>query len=208
MSYFLLRRPVSLAAAVLIALTASTTFAQNAGEDLPEPVDATVYEPAQAQGLVVGNPNQPQAGALKIPGGTYRSDSLGGDFQAEWMRITIGGNQNGQSFLFWGARAVSLDPDSPLRDLRMRFNNGTFQQFQVGDVLTRLDDIHIDEGKFRDRRGVWQLPELDEHFGPTTVRWIKTRNSHVNVGQIMIDNNATRGGSGGSGGGRVAPVTP
>jgi hypothetical protein len=166
-----------------------------------------LFEPAKAKPLVSNNPNQPKTGAMVMPAGTYRFDSLGGDFQAEWMSLTIGGNQNGQSFLFWGARAVSLDPDSPLRDLRMRMNNGTAQQFQVGDVVTRLDDIRIDEGKAKDRRGAWQLPQLDEHFGPTTVRWIKTRNSHVNVGQIMLDNNATRG-IGGNGGGRVAPVTP
>ena len=203
MNFSLLRCRVSLVAAVLLALTASTAIAQSANDNEPEPVDATVFEPPQ--GLVVGgNPSQQRTGAMKMPGGTYRSDSLGGDFLAQRMQITIGGNQRGQSYVFWGARAISLDPDSPLRDLRIRFNNGTVEQFAVGDVLTRLDDIRIDEAKFQDRNGIWQLPELDEHFGPTTVRWIKTRQSHVNVGEIMIDNNATRG-TGSSG---VAPVTP
>jgi hypothetical protein len=199
---------------VLFSAAASTTFAQNAiDEDTPEPVDATEFDASQfesdqPQALVDDgeDSNQPRTGALKspAPGGTFRSDTLGGDFLCQFMRITIGGRQNGQSFQFWGARAVSLDHDSPLRDLRMRMNNGTVQKFQPGDVLTRLDNVKVDEDKFQNRKGVWQMPELDEHFGPTTVRWIKSGHSHVNIGQIMLDNDATRG----IGGGHVVPVTP
>lgn len=196
----------SLLSVVMFTLIPSTTFAQNAKDDNPEPVEATEFQSAQALPLVdgVGNSNQPQSKGIKGVGGTYRSDTLGGEFLCQYMRITIGGRQNGQSFVFWGARAISLDRDSPLRDLRMQMSDGTVEKFQVGDVLTRLDDVKIDEDKFQDRKGVWQIPELDEHFGPTSVRWIKTGHSHVNVGQIMLDNNATRG----IGGGRVAPVTP
>lgn len=196
----------SLLSVMLFAVTASTTFAQNENDDNPEPVEATQFESAQPQALVAGggNPNQPPKLGMKNVGGTYRSDTLGGEFLCQYMRITIGGRQNGQSFVFWGARAISLDRDSPLRDLRMQMNDGTFQKFQPGDVLTRLDDVKIDEDKFQDRNGAWQMPELDEHFGPTSVRWIKTGHSHVNVGEILLDNNATRG----IGSGRVAPVTP
>jgi len=191
--------------AVAVAMIATPTFAQNAPDENPEPVDATVFDAAQApQALRTGDPNQPKTAAMRMPIGTYRSDSLGGEFLGQFMRMTIGGNQNGQSFVFWGARAISLDQDSPLHDLSIRTGNGRVIPFQPGDVLTRLDGVPIENGKFQDRRGVWQLPELDEHFGPTTVRWIKTGHSFVNVSQIMLNNNATRG----IGGGNVAPVTP
>jgi len=199
------RRCATALIAAFLAVSVSTASAQDFSADEVDPVDATVYIPAQAAALNSGTvPNQPKTGALKKPRGTFRSDALGGEFAAEWMRMTIGGNQNGQSFLFWGARAVALDQDSPLRDLRMRMNNGRTEQFQVGDVVSRIDDVRIENGMFKDRRGVFQLPELDEHFGPTTFRWIKTGHSHVNISQIMLDNNVIINGNGGG----VKPVTP
>jgi len=206
MNLVILGRHVSCAAALALSLIAASTYGQNAPDEDPEPVDATVFEsPKAPQALRTdGDPNQPKTAEMRMPVGTYRSDSLGGEFQGQFMRLTIGGNQNGQSFVFWGARAISLDPDSPLRDLSMRSSNGRATPFQVGDVLTRLDDVPIANGKFQDRRGVWQLPELEEHFGPTTVRWIKTGHSFVNVGQILLDNNAVRG----NGGSSPAPVAP
>ncbi len=186
--------------ALVITLTTANVIAQDFSEDEVNPVDATVFGPEGEN----DDPNEPKRLGMVKPGGTYRSDSLGGEFVAEWMRITIGSNQNGQSFLFWGARAVALDKDSPLRDLRMRMNNGRFEQFQVGDVVTRMDDIKIEDGMFKNRKGVWQIPELDEHFGPTTFRWIKSGHAHVNVSQITLDNDAVRG----TGGSTLQPVAP
>ncbi|MFT5527572.1 MAG: hypothetical protein ACI9HK_005554 [Pirellulaceae bacterium] len=205
MKHFLALRRLMTFSALLISLTATTAVAQDLSDAEFDPVDATVFD-AHAVGLEEKPvPGQPRKAALVKPVGTYRSDSLGGEFIAQWMQITIGGNQNGQSFLFWGARAVSLDKKSPLRDLQVRFNNGRPERFQVGDVVTRLDDIKISGGMTKNRKGVWQIAQLDEHYGPTTFRWIKTGHSHVNVSKITLLNNKPSRPNGGN---RPVPVAP
>lgn len=186
MKFLLPFRLGSFLAVVLLGLTASIASAQEEGDD--EPVDAAVYEAA--------DPDQPQKAALVTPGpgATYRSDSLRGAFVGQPMFITILGKKH----FFWGARAISLDPDSPLRTLSMRVRRGRPQKFTVGDVVSRLDGVTLDVGKFQDGNGVWQMPELEGHFGATDVRWIKQRHQSVNVGEILIDNVGTG----------VSPVTP
>lgn len=122
----------------------------------------------------------------RISTDTYRSDTLEADFLTEWMRIT----QNGTSYTFWGARITSMDPSSPLKALGVR----------NGDVITRLDGLKISRN-MKKVRGIWQLPELERHFGRTEVRYIISGTSRVRIGDIVID------GSSGSGGGGT-PVAP
>lgn len=176
------------------------------GAATEEAVDATTFNAPKAAAAVAGDPNAPRtAGALIMPaGGGYRSDSLGGEFHGQQMYV----NLNGTRALFWGARALSLDPDSPLHDLRIRLRNGAVVQFGVGDVLSRLDGVYLNNNKSL-QGNVWQMPELDRHFGDTEVRWIKQGTHNVFIGQIFLDNSRPfNGGGGNNSGGGPAPVTP
>jgi len=102
---------------------------------------------------------------------TYRSDVLKGNFLGKPMFVMLDGKQ----VSFRGARTVALDEDSPLRKLGL----------QVGDVLTRLDGVTVDTEKFV-RNETWQMPELERHYGPTEVKWIKQGKHAVQVGQIDL----------------------
>jgi hypothetical protein len=86
-----------------------------------------------------------------------------------------------------------LDQDSPLRKLGM----------VEGDVLSRLDGMYLNNGKFL-QNGIWQMPELEAHYGLTDVKWIKQGTHRVNIGQIVIDS----GRQGNPGGRGPAPETP
>lgn len=167
-----LRLSLSLAI-VLFGLIGSIASAQQPPEPDGDPVDATKYESHEVDEN--GNANsstQPKKAGLVVQAG-YRSDTLGGEFLAQWMFITL----NGQSHPFWGARAISLDRKSPLRKLGL----------QAGDVVTRLDNVHIWNGMHK-RKNVWQIPELEEHYGATDVRYIKHGTRRVLEGQIDLDN--------------------
>jgi hypothetical protein len=147
-----------------------------------EPVDASHFEPeyrtTEEQSQGIGPDGQPRAYATRrrvpvIPQG-YRSPTLHASFRAERMYIA----PNGNYIEFIGARILSLDPTSPLLDLGVR----------VGDVITRLDGIEIWRGAYN-RNGVWRLPEMENHFGSTDVRYIIHGQSRVRVGQIVLETN-------------------
>lgn len=146
-----------------------------------DPVDAAHFEGefriVQEQATVLGPDGKQRTFATQRrvpvpPRSGYRSNTLGGTFLAQWMYIRV----NGQTHTFWGARALSLDVQSPLRTLGMR----------SGDVVTRLDGTPIWVGMHQ-RNGVWQIPELEEHFGTTDVRFILQGTNRVRVGQIVLD---------------------
>jgi len=112
--------------------------------------------------------------------GANRADSLGGTFLIQRMSI----NQNGMNVLFWGARIVSLDRNSPLKTLGVR----------NGDVITRLDGLRLDNGLFKNKDGDWIAPELDRHFGETEVRYIISGTNKVLIGEVsLIDANTSSG---------------
>ncbi len=193
-------------AALLLALTTTAAVAQDLSDEEVNPVDATEFDRGAVGLEPEFDPNKPPQAGFVIPVARYRSNSLGGEFVAQWMKLTMPNNQGGKSFVFWGARAVKLDNNSPLRNLQVNFNNGQTEQFQVGDVITRLDNVKINDGMFKDRKGVLQIVELDEHFGPTEFRWIKSGHSHVNVSKVTLTNYSPPVNNGGNPG--VAPVAP
>lgn len=166
----------------LTMFSASVAFSQQPPRAEGEPVDATHYSAEfdvrqeSVQGL--GSDGQPRTFAtqrrIAIVPPSYRSPTLAGNFLAQWMYL----NLNGQIVTFWGARAVSLDPQSPLRALGMR----------SGDVITRMDGIPIWNEMSR-ANGAWQIPELERHFGGTEVRFILQGTNRVRVGQIVLDTN-------------------
>lgn len=178
-------RYASATVAVMFMLVASAVSA--APQDDEEPEDATVYSAPKAAALSTdpNNGGPQKAGLVRQPG--YRCDKLGGEFLGRKMQITVGGNQNGNSYVFWGARVVQLDPDSPLRKLGM----------VEGDVISRLDGNYLDKGKFM-RNGVWHMPELDQHYGLTDIRWIKQGQSRVNVQRVQLDPGGNTTNNGGT----------
>ena len=146
--------------AMMFALSISSSFAAAAEE---EPEDLSANQKPKAAALTVPDPNDPNARSAplrSVPG--YRSDKFGGEFVGKRMQITVGGNANGRSYVFFGVRVQQLDPDSPLRRLGM----------VEGDVISRLDGNTLDIGMSMagDRQ---YLPELDQHYGLTDIRWIK-----------------------------------
>ncbi len=154
-----------------------------------DPVDATHFEPEyhtteeSVQGIGPDGQQRTYATRRRVPVVTqgYRSPTLQGTFRAERMYIT----PNGNYIEFIGARILSLDPRSPLLALGVR----------VGDVVTRLDGIEIWQGAYN-RNGVWRLPEMENHFGSTDVRYILHGQSRVRVGQIILDSNDHDGDGG------------
>ncbi len=71
--------------------------------------------------------------------------------------------------VLFGARIVSVPgPRSPLRQLGLR----------VGDVITRLDGIPFSSLNDYD--------ELEDHFGPTYVRYIRSGTSTVREGLVHL----------------------
>ncbi|MBL8825347.1 MAG: hypothetical protein JNM18_00080 [Planctomycetaceae bacterium] len=154
-----------------------------------EPVDASHFEPEyhtteeQVQGIGPDGQQRTYATRRRVPvvPQGYRSPTLQGTFRAERMYIA----PNGNYIEFIGARILSLDPQSPMWALGVR----------VGDVITRLDGIEIWQGAYN-RNGVWRLPELENHFGSTDVRYILHGQSRVRVGQIVLDTNDNDGDGG------------
>jgi hypothetical protein len=158
----------SVAVASLYMLFAAPTLF---GADEVEPEDATVYAGPRVTEVAVGDdPDAPKAvGIFVLP--SYRSDVLRGEFVGKRMFVIL----EGKKVSFWGARVVALDDASPLRKLGL----------DVGDVVTRLDGVAVDTEKF-ERNKVWQIPELEKHYGPTEVKWIKQGKHLVHVGEIDL----------------------
>lgn len=124
----------------------------------------------QSQGLIISGP-QGGGGFSGVPtAGSHRSQRLQAEFRLEQMQIP--------GFTFWGARITDMDPSSPLHQA----------QFQINDVITRLDNKRITDSKWWDANiNGWALPELETHFGQTEVRNIRTgttrvRNDNVDLG--------------------------
>lgn len=150
-----------------------------AQEEPPPPdtvaVDSTEYVQGTPTVGVAADQEEPSP-RQTVNGDTYRSESLRGNFLAQWMYI----NQGGKKVNFWGARIIRLDSDSPLRTLGVR----------TGDVITRLDGLPIWRGMYRESGRPWQVIELENHFGQTEVRYIARGTHQVRVGQINIDTTA------------------
>jgi hypothetical protein len=167
--------------AMVFALASSQALAQ---EEPPPPdvaaVDSTEYIPQVKISSDPGNVVVTQT----LSEDTYRSESLRGNFLAQWMFI----NQGGKRVNFWGARIIKLDSDSPLKTLGVR----------PGDVITRLDGLPIWRGMYKEQGMPWQVVELENHFGQTEVRYIARGTHQVRVGQINIDSTA----------GDISPLPP
>jgi hypothetical protein len=104
--------------------------------------------------------------------GGYYSQRLGAKLNLQWMTIP--------GFTFYGARIVQLSPNSPLHAL----------QLQPGDVITRLDGDKISRGKYwigtTSNSGYWALPECEQHFGRTQVRFIRSGDQQAQNGYIDL----------------------
>ena len=99
----------------------------------------------------------------------YYSNSLKAQLVLEKMSIP--------GYTFWGARVVGMDPHSPLHQI----------QFQLGDVITRLDGAKIGTGKYW-TGSYWWLPQAERHYGNTQVRNIRSgnqfaQNDYVDLGK-------------------------
>lgn len=103
----------------------------------------------------------------------FYSKSLKGLFQAQWMYIEI----NGRRHEFWGARILRLESASPIRSLGLT----------PGDVITRLDGTPISTGLQIDQSGSQRIPELDQHYGKTEIRFIVRGTQQVRIGDVMLD---------------------
>ena len=180
-----LAKGIALSAVAYGMLTLSSIASAQDGDQRPpqptgEPIDATHFENEYKVVAESVETTDPQGRPVKMsaqrripiaPRG-YRSNNLGGTFLAQWMFMPLGGRTE----LFWGARIVSLDVQSPLRSLGLR----------SGDVVTRLDGTPIWYGMHQ-RNGIWQIPELEEHFGATDIRYINQGVNRVRAGQVVLD---------------------
>ncbi len=157
--------------AFLFCLAGSMPLMHAAEPDPPAegPVDASNYAPPAAAPRST-TPHAPQA--LIMQDG-YRSETLRGDFLAQWMVLKT----PSRSYLFWGARALSLDQDSPLRNLGLK----------PGDVVTRIDGIGIANNMIMNN-GVWQIPQMEQHYGISQIRFIKQGSRWVQNGDVRLDN--------------------
>lgn len=136
----------------------------------PAQGDAVAYSTVDGSSPVNSQFNN--GGRIRINNGYY-SASLRGHFMAQWMYIIYQGRRHE----FWGARIMHLDYDSPVRQLGVN----------PGDVLTRLDGIPVWRGMNRISGQPWQMPELDNHFGRTEVRFLLRGTNQVRVGDMMLD---------------------
>ena len=116
---------------------------------------------------------------LTLTSEAYYSPNLKAHFKAQWVYIT----QRGRQVEFWGARIISLDHHSPLRDLRVN----------PGDVVTRLDGIPIWTNMYKEQGRPWQLVQLEQHYGRTEVRYILRGTDQVRVGDMMLDGTIDEG---------------
>lgn len=139
---------VRVASAAVVAIFALASPLVSAADEKEEPEDATVYSAPRLPEADKGDPNAPKLLGIFVPPPNYRSDRLQGNFVGRPMFVML----DGKKFSFWGARAFSLDENSPLRKLGL----------VEGDVLTRLDGVTLDVDKIEER-GAWQMPELERH---------------------------------------------
>lgn len=119
---------------------------------------------AQGQGpaamvMPTNPPGPPQADACYTP-------TLKASLRLEWMSIP--------GFSFWGGRITDIDANSPLHQANLR----------VGDVVTRLDGVSIAKGKYWSGQ-YWELPQIERHFGPTELRFIRT--GHQNAENVQVN---------------------
>lgn len=151
--------------ALSVCLAPSAAKAQSIPRPDTDPVDVTVNEPAGLRG-----PNAPQALIVQDPG--YTSIMLDAEFNAQFMKLTTA---RGTS-LFWGARLMRMSPSSPLQKLGL----------QTNDVITRLDTIPIATGMTRTPPNkMWDIHQMEKHFGPTKIRFIKHKSKLVQ--EVAID---------------------
>lgn len=139
-----------------LLISASGAYA----DDVPAPDgDPVEVSDTPSVAAAVSNNGQVAAGQVIPPPG-YQSQMLGGEFRAEWMKLSVNGRQ---PVFFWGARIVNLDPNSPLRQLGLNVN----------DVVTRLDQISVANNMVKMQNNpFWTMSELEGHFGHTDVRYI------------------------------------
>jgi len=172
-------RILSIGLFAAMALAATDVKAQ--GDEMPkpdeEPSDATLFSQEQKEEeMSIAGPDGKQRRIKRLQivmPSSYRSATLKGRFKMQWMYII----QRGQMRTFWGARIVQLDPDSPVWQLGVR----------PGDVLTRLDGVPLWRRMYKGRDGVWQIPEMERHYGLTEVRYIRQGGHIVRVGQMLLD---------------------
>jgi hypothetical protein len=152
-------------------LSVQTAFGQNAPPPDGPAVAVSQYAEAPVQ-METGS--RAQRGTYRaVAPETYYSPNLKAHFKAQWMYIT----QRNQRIEFWGARIISMDPYSPLRELRVN----------PGDVLTRLDGIPVWNNMYKEDNKPWQLVQLEQHFGRTEVRFIIRGTNQVRIGDMMLD---------------------
>lgn len=101
---------------------------------------------------------------------SYYSPRLRANLHLERMSIP------GQ--VFYGARIVGMEWDSPLRHLHL----------QLGDVVTRLDGIPVSMNMYRvgGPEGYWALPQIEKHYGHTEVRYIRSGTTRVVNGWVDL----------------------
>jgi hypothetical protein len=170
-------RCVAFPVMVVMAVACGPRSGAQGPEEGPPPdaeaASVDVFEPVPRQVQVQAGPGQAPGQWVIADDNAYYSHTLRGHFRAQWMFI----NQRGRRVTFWGARILSLDIDSPLRDLGL----------SPGDVITRLDGISIARNMLRENGGPWQLVQMERHFGRTEVRYIHPGTNRVYVGDIMLD---------------------
>lgn len=173
-----------------VCLAASVSGWAQDSDQMPrpdgEPLDATQFAPDSGTEEYTingpdGKPRTLKRMRIIAPKG-YRSHTLRGTFKMQWMYIV----QRGRMVTFWGARIISLEPDSPVWQLGVR----------PGDVITRLDGVPVWRGMRRGRDGDWDIPEMERHYGATEVRYIRQGQHIVRVGQIILDGGHWDDGSG------------
>lgn len=174
--------------AALLLWSSATAFAQNSADDTDEnaEINANAVEVGEFDDPADPNSKPKAAAAITNPGGglppvptrprvpSYHSRNMGGHFVLERLRFTT---TDGRKIFFWGARIVSLEPQSPLNALDLRER----------DVVTRFDDVSVFQDSFSTPNGITQLPDLENHHGVTDVRYIYTGRRNVCEGQIDLD---------------------
>jgi hypothetical protein len=176
-----------LTAFFLSSMTGGTTWAQEQAPPPDEPaVGVNEFSEPQAT-YAAPAPGQYQTRSI-LPRDGYYSPNLRAQFKAQWMYIV----QQGRKIEFWGARILSMDHNSPLRELRVN----------PGDVITRLDGIPIWHNMYRESGRPWQLVQLEQHYGRTEARYILRGSHQVRVGDMMLDGTFDEGAE------NVVPISP
>ena len=122
----------------------------------------------------------------------YYSPKLKAQLKAQFMEANF---PNVGTISFWGARIVGMDLNSPLKSL---------PNVQLGDVITRIDGISIGTDLSKpDGQAYFNIPQVEQHFGWSEFRWMKTGTTKVLVNTINLDAKPMGGGS--SDGGVILP---